>query len=563
MTHTAMRAHAWFARLATLVVAAAALAAAVAFAPGAAFAQDGAVATIGDASYPSIAAAIKASAPGDTIVLEQSTTESAIQITQDNANTAFTIDLNGNTWTAAKYHLAVFVSGADITVENGAMTLNSGGYYAFTVNGQVTSGTFVFDNVSISGGSYGMYLAGCADYALKDCAITAAGTAVEIRNGSLAIDGGTYTSTETADTEWQASGSGTTTWGAAIGVSQHVNTASTMGTPVTLAISDGVFTGPSAVYERNTTSDATAATLELDGGTFNGQVVSNSGLTGFVSGGTYSEKLPAEYLSEGMNLVEVDGAYIAETSHVIGDDAKVSWSDDGATATVTFTCPSCTKAVSATVTVGDGLALTDATVLDILATQDLAASALFNGIDMNISAAVAPAEASEDAAALVAGVLADGETVGQYVDVTLSLAAADASAGISQTAEKAVVAVPVDQALLKTDAGVERTFRVIRIHDGKAEYVDATFDGASGNLLVESDRFSTYVVTYSDKAAATPDAGKSETPAAEKKVAAKTAKKGATGTPRTFDASASLSLASGMTACGAMLAASAFSLRKR
>lgn len=616
MKHTVEQRRRWCRRFALAIAAAFALVAVVVAGPVTAFAESQGVATIGDTWYASIADAINHSEKGDTIVLQEDTTED-VDVNKDTRNIDFTIDLNGKTWITDTCHIRVGVAGANITVKNGVMALDQYGFYAFTLTRDVANGTFTFDQVAISGGDYGLYFAGNADYKLIDCNITAAGTAVEIRNGNLTIDGGTYT-TESTDLRWWSPEDGTTTWGAAIGVSQHVNTVSNAWGPVTLTVNGGEFKGVASIYERNTTNDEASAKLELNDGIFTGQVLSNSRLEKFVNGGTYSEKLPAEYLAECMKMVEVDGSYVVKTEHATGDDAKLAWCEDGKSATAAFTCTSCGKTFSSKVTVGDGLVLTDTAVLDILASHELATKAIWNGSDLEISATVAPVKGTDEEAALVAGAINDGETVGQYVDVTLLLSTKDDSVGLSTTAEKAVVSIPVDELLTKTDENVERTFHVIRIHDGNAEYVDSTFVPEFGNLQVESELFSTYVVTYSDtdktpvenekdpienekdpveneKDPADEDktpvedeksptdtdenpsdttdknsvkgddtADKKETAASDKaagaKVAPATAKKA---TPDTFDPSASMQLVGGMAAFGAMLAAGAVALRKR
>jgi hypothetical protein len=49
-----------------------------------------------------------------------------------------------------------------------------------------------------------------------------------------------------------------------------------------------------------------------------------------------------------------------------------------------------------------------------------------------------------------------------------------------------------------TEAGVERTYRVIRMHNGVAEILEGTYDPATHMFTFETDRFSTYALTYQD-----------------------------------------------------------------
>ena len=43
-----------------------------------------------------------------------------------------------------------------------------------------------------------------------------------------------------------------------------------------------------------------------------------------------------------------------------------------------------------------------------------------------------------------------------------------------------------------------RTYQVIRVHDGKPEIIPSKWDASAGVLTFETDKFSTYAVTYSD-----------------------------------------------------------------
>ena len=49
------------------------------------------------------------------------------------------------------------------------------------------------------------------------------------------------------------------------------------------------------------------------------------------------------------------------------------------------------------------------------------------------------------------------------------------------------------------DSDVTRTYKVIRVHDGEAEVLDAT-DNGDGTVSCMSDKFSTYAVIYQDTA---------------------------------------------------------------
>ena len=54
-----------------------------------------------------------------------------------------------------------------------------------------------------------------------------------------------------------------------------------------------------------------------------------------------------------------------------------------------------------------------------------------------------------------------------------------------------------DDLLLK-DGSKTRTYKVVRIHNGKPEIVESKWDEATGTLSFGTDKFSVYAVTYSD-----------------------------------------------------------------
>ena len=146
-------------------------------------------------------------------------------------------------------------------------------------------------------------------------------TAIEMRAGTLTVNGGVFTATNTP-TQTQPNGSGTTTDGAAIAVCQH---STKLRTEVT--INGGTFNGFSALYEHNaqnnSAEDLQKVVLSVTGGTFNtingGAVaVYSADKTGFITGGTFSSD-PSDYVeSNGTNnIVKRSGSEGSYTYTVI------------------------------------------------------------------------------------------------------------------------------------------------------------------------------------------------------------------------------------------------------
>lgn len=172
-------------------------------------------------------------------------------------------------------------------------------YATIYVNGKVTSGT-----INIIGGSVkhnkdcAVYVAGKADVNISGDVEIEGTTGVEIRGGSLTIEGGTITGNGNPATA-TPNGNGSTTVGSAVAVSQH-----TTNHAITATIKGGTFNGINALYEADlqaTDQKATGVTMSVTGGTFNGAVSSKS-CTNFISGGIFSDASAFDYLADNANV---------------------------------------------------------------------------------------------------------------------------------------------------------------------------------------------------------------------------------------------------------------------
>lgn len=90
-------------------------------------------------------------------------------------------------------------------------------------------------------------------------------------------------------------------------------------------------------------------------------------------------------------------------------------------------------------------------------------------------------------------------TVGLYLDISLIKQVGDSQpVKITETNGAVTVTITVPQALRNTDTKVARTYKVIRVHEGKTDVLDATYDAATGKLSFATDAFSTYALVYTD-----------------------------------------------------------------
>ncbi len=123
-------------------------------------------------------------------------------------------------------------------------------------------------------------------------------------------------------------------------------------------------------------------------------------------------------------------------------------------------------------------------------------------IRIELDVKVVTAEASAADRALVEEALrssAAGYTLGQYLDISLYKVIGDSRTAIRETDGKITIRIDVPDALKNTDGSRVRTFAVIRVHDGRTEFL-ADLDTDNDTITIETDRFSTYAVIYKDTA---------------------------------------------------------------
>lgn len=137
--------------------------------------------------------------------------------------------------------------------------------------------------------------------------VTGVASAIEIRSGSLAVQGGAVLTATAEKFHITPNPSGTTTVGAAVAVSQH-----TTNNPIQVNISDAVLNGVYALYEDDVQDPAVGdVAMTVTGGTYNGGVHSEN-VAAFITGGTFSELPLADYMAESYAFVaQEDGTYKA------------------------------------------------------------------------------------------------------------------------------------------------------------------------------------------------------------------------------------------------------------
>lgn len=100
--------------------------------------------------------------------------------------------------------------------------------------------------------------------------------------------------------------------------------------------------------------------------------------------------------------------------------------------------------------------------------------------------------------ALIQSVLGNN-VIGQYLNLNLTLKISGrADRQITDLSAPMYIAITIPQNLVNHDSSIERTYRIVRIHDGVVTLIDGTYDAATNQFTFATDGFSTYALVYED-----------------------------------------------------------------
>ena len=98
--------------------------------------------------------------------------------------------------------------------------------------------------------------------------------------------------------------------------------------------------------------------------------------------------------------------------------------------------------------------------------------------------------------------------LGMYLNINLfSKVGNNEARQVTDTNGAVKIKFNVPDKLLNKDKSIERTYQIVRIHNGKRTVIDVTFNNKDNTISFESDKFSTYALVYTDKKAEAPDTG--------------------------------------------------------
>lgn len=127
-----------------------------------------------------------------------------------------------------------------------------------------------------------------------------------------------------------------------------------------------------------------------------------------------------------------------------------------------------------------------------------------NGANVDIVLTVKEANVP-DAVKTAMAQAAKDYTIGQYLDISLFKymtvnGSQQAGVALLTTKDALTISVVVPDALIDTNSAVNRTYCIVRNHEGTITVLDAAFDAAGKTLTFKTDRFSIYAIAYKDTA---------------------------------------------------------------
>ncbi len=401
---------------------------------------------------------------------------------------------------------------------NAKLTLNAGmissadlGVYAPQINGQTVLG----DGLMINAGKCG----------------------VEIRAGELSVEGATIN--VDADTEYRfdPNGSGSTASGVAVAVAQH-----TTQQAITATVSGGVFTAPVAFAEgnpqKNPDESVERVELSITGGEFNATngepVVASEDVEKFISGGIFNKEINESYIADNYSQYPANQQtvfVVMKTSHTSGVDDT---DDEGESDAIAEELGNVADDILGSLhdkifeLTGDGSGefTTNGGAKYRIDNLGYAGNVVWDG--RTIIAALDSQEydlngLSDEQRALMEAYLQDGMVPFAAMEYWIDLNETDGHSGgrlgvVTEIPYAITMTYDVSEAPVVPE-GMTRTWSVIRLHwvgdadEPEVTILPADYDAETGLISYENDKFSAFIITYTDAeeasedAAATPDTG--------------------------------------------------------
>lgn len=206
-------------------------------------------------------------------------------------------------------YVGIMGYGVESRVENGILNTWWQTYIELNNTDLIVDSGNASEDISAVYKGIGIYHPMQGTLVINGGSVTGVATAVEMRIGTLIVKGGAKLESTSVLFKCTAEGSGWTTAGAAVAVSQHSTQM-----PINVVIEDGTLEGKYALYEKDTIENGTPSDgveLSILDGTFS--AVYSQNITGFISGGEFAQALDGEYIAPGYAFDEATGTVVSAT----------------------------------------------------------------------------------------------------------------------------------------------------------------------------------------------------------------------------------------------------------
>lgn len=133
-------------------------------------------------------------------------------------------------------------------------------------------------------------------------------------------------------------------------------------------------------------------------------------------------------------------------------------------------------------------------------------SEIANGADVDVILTVKDANKTITKASKETIILnTKGYTIGQYIDISLYKYMVidgnrDEGEAVHETSDKIKVSIEIPTELINKDSKINRTYYIVRNHDGKVEILKGVYNEETNTYTFETDCFSDYAIIYKDEA---------------------------------------------------------------
>lgn len=121
------------------------------------------------------------------------------------------------------------------------------------------------------------------------------------------------------------------------------------------------------------------------------------------------------------------------------------------------------------------------------------------GFEIEIKATIEEINVNEEVKNIIEENIKSKETVAKYLDINLYKEAALNKTQLTELNNNIKIDIKLDDSLINKDKNTNRTFKVLRYHDGDTEEVNSTYNKNNNTITIETNKFSTYALIYADE----------------------------------------------------------------